>query len=119
MNKTILFFLMPFIVSCSFSIFSIVDGETTVLGKPILGKSVYGPIETFSVYSDSKPTKKYKVIGKIKARAYLLKVGINEAKKRALRIGADAVINIQYERHFVSKYFLDLYIITADAVVWK
>jgi uncharacterized protein YbjQ (UPF0145 family) len=49
----------------------------------------------------------------------VLEKGIDELKKQARKLGADAVINVRYERKFSVDYLQDLYFITGDAVIWQ
>ena len=44
---------------------------------------------------------------------------MNELKKQARELGADAITNINYERRFSVDYLQDIYFIDGDAVVWK
>ena len=70
-------------------------------------------------FSDKKPERPAAEIGRVSARAWVLEKGINELKSQARKIGADAIINITYERKFSFDYLQDLYFLNGEAVIWK
>jgi hypothetical protein len=110
----ILIVLLLFSLGCASSI---VDGEyirtspTKLTSKP--------PNANIEIYfSDKSPPYKWHEIGKIVIRAYVLEKGIERLKQEARKLGADAVINVKYERKLSVDYLQDLYFIIGDAVVW-
>jgi uncharacterized protein YbjQ (UPF0145 family) len=71
------------------------------------------------VFVDTAPTRSSTEVGRVSARAWLLEKGIEAIKQEALKLGADAVINVKYERRFSADYLQDLYFIDGTAVVWS
>lgn len=97
---------------------SIVDGEGIRTTTEVLApKPKDSAVEVF--FSGSVLTRSQKEIGRVSARAYVLEKGVEELKNNARRLGADAVVNVRYERRFSADYLQDLYFITGEAIVWK
>lgn len=119
MDKTINFVLIAlfsgFLLGCASSI---VDGEyirtSNNTHKP---KEKDAVIEIY--LSGKKPERPVSDIGRVSARAWVLEKGINELKIQARELGADAIINITYDRRFSVDYLQDLYFLDGDAVIWK
>jgi len=97
---------------------SIVDGEYVRTSSSLLT-----PKENDAVvdiyFSDKKPERPTAEIGRVSARAWVLEKGINELKLQARQIGADAIINITYERKLSVDYLQDLYFLNGEAVIWE
>jgi uncharacterized protein YbjQ (UPF0145 family) len=70
-------------------------------------------------FADKQPTQAYKEVGRVTARAWLLDKGIEAAKQEAKKLGANAIVNVKYERRFSADYLQDLYFINGIAVVLK
>jgi len=97
---------------------SIVDGEAIRTSSEILAPKPEGSlIEVF--FSGTSTPRPSKEIGRVSARAWVLEKGIEELKDDARTLGADAVVNIRYERRFSADYLQDLYFIDGEAIVWK
>ena len=97
---------------------AIVDGDYIRTSDAVHApKSDMAPIELF--FGDARPGRDLVVIGKLNARAYVLERGMDELRKQAREIGADAITSVIYERIFSVDYLQDLYNITADAVMYK
>jgi uncharacterized protein YbjQ (UPF0145 family) len=71
------------------------------------------------VFVDTAPQRSSSEAGRVSARAWLLEKGIEAIKQEARKLGADAVINVKYERRFSADYLQDLYFIDGTAVVWS
>ena len=71
------------------------------------------------VFVDTAPKFASTEVGRVSARAWLLEKGIEAIKQEARKLGADAVINVKYERRFSADYLQDLYFIDGTAVVWS
>lgn len=96
---------------------SIVEGEHIRTSTPHLAPKPPGAtIEIF--FYDNPPSQKWRKVGKIVSRAYVLEKGIERLKKEARKLGADAAINVRYERKLSVDYLQDLYFITGDGIVW-
>ncbi len=97
---------------------SIVEGEYIRTTTPYLEPKT--PDTIIGIYfSDNPPTRKWRKIGKIISRAYILEKGIERLRQEARKLGADAIINVKYERELSVDYLQDLYSITGDGVVWN
>ncbi|MDP1691369.1 MAG: hypothetical protein Q8L49_05340 [Burkholderiaceae bacterium] len=97
---------------------SIVDGEGIRTSSEVLApKPKDSPIEIF--FSGNAPTRPGKEIGRVSARAWVLEKGVEELKNNARELGADAVVNVRYERRFSADYLQDLYFIDGEAIVWQ
>jgi len=55
----------------------------------------------------------------VTARAWLLDKGLEAATQEEKKLGANAIVNVKYERRFSVDYFQDLCFIDGTAVVWK
>ena len=97
---------------------SIVDGEYIKTSSITLTPKEKGAVIDI-YFSDKKPEGPTAEIGRVSARAWVLEKGINELKSQARKIGADAIINVTYERKFSVDYLQDLYFISGQAVIWK
>jgi hypothetical protein len=71
------------------------------------------------VFADTASQRPSTEVGRVSARAWLLEKGIEAIKQEALKLGADGVINVKYERRFSADYLQDLYVIDGTAVVWS
>lgn len=102
------------LASCSSSIVSseAIRTSSTVSQQSSLDK----PIDI--VFADTAPSRSSTEVGRVSARAWLLEKGIEAIKQEARKLGADAVINVKYERRFSADYLQDLYFIDGTAVVW-
>ncbi len=97
---------------------SIVDSQGIRLAKEILPpKSANSNIEI--IFNGRSSKKKYETVGKVVSRAWVLEKGIEAVKAEARKLGADAVVNLKYERKMSIDYGQDLFSIDGDAVVWK
>jgi hypothetical protein len=97
---------------------SIVEGEhirTSSISLP--SKPPEAAIEIY--FADSSPHREYSKVGKVSSRAYVLEKGIEELKEQARLVGADAVVDVNYERRMSADYFLDLFFITGNAIIWE
>ena len=119
MKKTVSFVLIVFISGCFLGCASsIVDGEyIKTSSNMLIPKQNNDVIDLY--FADKKPERPTAEIGRVSARAWVLEKGINELKSQARKIGADAIINITYERKFSVDYFQDLYFLNGEAVIWK
>jgi hypothetical protein len=107
--------LFGFLSGCASSI---VDGEHICTSSTALSaKAPDAPIDVY--FSDKAPTRKTTEVGRVLSRAWVIEKGIDELKKQARKLGADAVTNVRYERKFSVDYLQDLYFITGDAVIWQ
>jgi hypothetical protein len=70
------------------------------------------------IFADTQPKFASTEVGRVSARAWLLEKGIEAIKNEARKLGAEAVINVKYERRFSADYLQDLYFIDGTAVVW-
>ena len=110
------FTLCPFVLSGCAS--SIVDGEGIRTSSDVLApKPKNSSVEV--LFSGTAPTRPSKEIGRVTARAWVLEKGIEELKNNARKLGADAVVNVRYDRRFSADYLQDLYFIDGAAIVWK
>lgn len=119
MKKTVSFVLIVLISGFFFGCASsIVDGEYIKTSS-----STLTPKEKDAViniyFSDKKPERSATEVGRVSARAWVLEKGINELKIQTRKIGADAIINITYERRFSVDYLQDLYFLNGEAVIWE
>lgn len=80
-------------------------------------KSKSAPIDLYFI--NQVLSRKYTVVGKVVARSWLLEKGMEELKNQARELGADAVIDVKYERKFSVDYLQDLFDISGDAVIWN
>ena len=103
-----------FLSSCSSSIVSseAIRTSSAVYQQTSLNK----PIDI--VFADTASPRSSTEVGRVSARAWLLEKGIEAIKQEARKLGADAVINVKYERRFSADYLQDLYFIDGTAVVW-
>lgn len=101
--------------SCSSSIVSseAIRTSSAVSQQTSLNK----PIDI--VFADTAPPRSSTEVGRVSARAWLLEKGIEAVKQEARKLGADAVINVKYERRFSADYLQDLYFIDGIAVVFS
>ncbi len=97
---------------------SIVEGEYIRTTTPYLEPKTPDTIIGIH-FSDNPPTRKWRKIGKVISRAYILEKGIERLRQEARKLGADAIINVKYERELSVDYLQDLYFITGDGVVWN
>ena len=104
-----------FLASCSLSIVSS-EGLRTSSTVAQLSTS-NKPIDI--VFADTVPKFASTEVGRVSARAWLLEKGMEAIKNEARKLGADAVINVKYERRFSADYLQDLYFIDGTAVVWS
>jgi len=113
--SVIIVFASIILLSCASSI---IDGEyirTSSESYPPKERDV-----AIDVYlSGNSPDHETIDLGRVTARAWKLEKGMNELKKQARELGADAITNIIYERRFSVDYLQDIYFIDGDAVVWK
>lgn len=104
-----------FLSSCSSSI---VSSEAIRTSSGVSQQSSPNkPIDI--VFADTAPPRSSTEVGRVSARAWLLEKGIEAIKQEARKLGADAVINVKYERRFSADYLQDLYFIDGTAVVWS
>lgn len=102
-----------FLSSCSSSI---VSSESIRTSSAVSQQSSPNrPIDI--VFADTVPPRSSTEVGRVSARAWLLEKGIEAIKQEARKLGADAVINVKYERRFSADYLQDLYFIDGIAVV--
>ena len=114
-NFVLITIILGFFCGCASSI---VDGEyIRTSSSPSAPKESDAVIDIY--FSDKKPTRPVAEIGRVSARAWVLEKGINELKLQARKIGADAIINITYERKFSVDYLQDLYFLNGEAVILK
>ena len=94
--KLIIVFTSIFLISCASSI---IDGEyVRISSESYTPKDKNAIIE---IYLAGKTPKLETInIGRVAARAWKLEKGMNELKKQARELGADAITNIIYERRF-------------------
>lgn len=111
----ILVFITTFLSGCASSI---VGGEAIKLGVTSYPQKAQD-YDVALFFPDTPIDRSYSVIGKVVSRAWLLEKGLNELKKQGRKIGAEAIINIKYERKFSVDYLQDLYQIQGDAIVWN
>ena len=96
----------------------IVEGEYIRTSSVVLSEKPGDyPIDIY--ISDDLLEKEYRIVGRVNSRAWKLEKGIDELKRQARKLGADGVIEVDYERKFSVDYLQDLYIINGKAVVWK
>ena len=107
--------LFGFLSGCASSIVD--GGHICTSSTTISAKAPDAPIDVY--FSDKAPTRKTTEAGRVLSRAWVLEKGIDELKKQARKLGADAVTNVRYERKFSVDYLQDLYFITGDAVIWQ
>ena len=119
MEKIVSFVLIVLISGFFFGCASaIVDGEHIKTSSNTLTPKEKDAV--IDIYlSDKKPERPAKEVGRVSARAWVLEKGINELKIQARKIGADAIVNITYERRFSVDYLQDLYFLNGEAVIWK
>ena len=119
MKKIVSFVLIVLISVFFFGCASaIVDGEHIKTSSNTLTPKEKDAV--IDIYlSDKKPERLVKEVGRVSARAWVLEKGINELKIQARKIGADAIVNITYERRFSVDYLQDLYFLNGEAVIWK
>lgn len=119
MQKTASFVLIVLISGFFFGCASfIVDGEyIKTSSNMLIPKQKDDVIDIY--FSNKKPERPTAELGRVSARAWVLEKGINELKSQGRKIGADAIINITYERKFSVDYFQDLYFLSGEAVIWK
>ena len=73
-----------------------------------------------SIYFEGRlPEGNPEEIGRVSARAWVLEKGINALKDEARKLGADAIIDVKYERRFSVDYLQDLYFLDGNAVILK
>jgi len=97
---------------------SIVEGEFVRTSNTSYSpKNKNAAIEIYMV--GKAPQRKAIDIGRVTSRAWVLEKGMNELKVQARELGADAIVNISYERRFSADYLQDLYFLNGEAVVWK
>jgi len=96
----------------------IVEGEHFKTRNDYNGeiKPDHSQIKVF--FKDDPPPRKYTKVGKALSRAWAFEKGINELKKQANLLGADAVIDVTFTRKFSVDYLQDLYLINGNAVIW-
>lgn len=112
-----IFSIIMMLMGCASS--AIVHGESIKTTSEIIEpKSADEPVGIL-FHAHNQPARKYTIVGKIVVRSYLLKKGIDELKDQARKLGADAVIDVEYELKFSGDYLQDLYNITGDAVIWN
>ena len=104
-----------FLASCSSSI---VSSEAIRTSSAVSQQSASNKIVDI-VFADTAPQRSSTEVGRVSARAWLLEKGIEAIKQEARKLGADAVINVKYERRFSADYLQDLYFIDGTAVVWS
>ena len=108
-------FCLIFLTSCASSI---VNGEFTRTSNEKYSPKDQSAI--IEIYMEGKvPDRKTKDIGMVTSRAWVLEKGMNELKRQARIIGADAVVNIKYDRKFSVDYLQDLYYLNGQAIVWE
>lgn len=83
----------------------------------LVAKTHDAPIDIY--FSDKELPRKVTEVGRVLSRAWVLEKGIEELKKQARKLGADAIIHVRYERKFSVDYLQDLYFITGNAVIWQ
>lgn len=113
-------YLIFFLVGCVFLGCAswIVEGEgIRTSGEVIPPKPKDAEIEIY--FSGKNPKRGVEEIGRVSARAWVLEKGVNALRENALQLGADAILNVKYERRFSVDYLQDLYYIDGEAVVWK
>ena len=102
-----------FLASCSSSI---VSSEAIRTSSAVSQQSASNKTVDI-VFADTAPQRSSTEVGRVSARAWLLEKGIEAIKQEARKLGADAVINVKYERRFSADYLQDLYFIDGIAVV--
>jgi hypothetical protein len=106
----VVLFIIPF--GCASSI---VEGEHIKTSTTYLAPKK--PNAIIEIYFPGKhPVRKWHEVGKIVSRAYVLEKGVEQLKQEARKLGADAVINVRYERKLSVDYLQDLYFITGDGM---
>lgn len=58
-------------------------------------------------------------IGRLTVTALDLEAGIDAIKDQARRLGADAIVDLAYQRRFHHEHARNFYVIDGVAVVWK
>lgn len=113
--SSIIIFSSIFLFSCASSI---VDGEFVRTSN-----NNYSPKDknaVIEIYLAGKTPQRETIdIGRVTSRAWVLEKGMNELKTQARKLGADAIVNISYERRFSIDYLQDLYFLNGEAIVWK
>jgi uncharacterized protein YbjQ (UPF0145 family) len=104
-----------FLASCSSSIVSseAIRTSSAVSQQSATNKNID------IVFVDTAPQRSSTEVGRVSSRAWLLEKGIEAIKQEALKLGADGVINVKYERRLSADYLQDLYFIDGTAVVWS
>ena len=80
-------------------------------------KGENSPIEI--VFSNQPLTRQFAEVGNVTSRAWVLEKGVNALKSEARKLGADAVVNVKYERKMSIDYGQDLFTVEGNAVVWR
>ena len=119
MRKIVLSAIITFtsilLISCASSI---ADGEFVRTSSRNYTPKAKGAV--IEIYLTGKsPERETMEIGRVTSRAWVLEKGMNELRNQARELGADAIINISYERKFSIDYLQDLYFLNGEAVVWK
>ena len=112
---TLLPLLIATIVGCTSTIVDSQSIKTSANIFPPKGEN--SPVEI--VFLNQPLTRQFAEVGKVTSRAWVLEKGVTALKSEARKLGADAVINVKYERKMSIDYGQDLFIIEGDAVIWR
>lgn len=97
---------------------SIVTGEGMRTSSTVLKSKASGSeVSIFMI--DSNIDRPYEEIGLVFARAWVFEKGLEELKNQARKLGADAVVKVNYERKVSVDYLQDLYHFEGRAALWK
>jgi hypothetical protein len=105
--------LALFIASCASSIVESEGIRTNV--ATVNSSSTNTSIAVY--FADKPPSQAYEEVGWVTARAWLLDKGMEAVKQEAKKLGANAIVNVKYERRFSVDYLQDLYFIDGTAVI--
>ena len=116
MKKLIILLLITGLCGCASSI---VTGEYIKTGSLKSSKTVVNEEEIGIYFANQNVNRKYREVGRVLSRSYVLEKRLKELKKQAVKLGANAIISVKYERKFSVDYLQDLYFLEGIAIVWK